>query len=1035
MTPTWLPLAGGIVPSGTQDGPFQEDERFANAQRALERGRAEYGARRYDEVQKLLDELIPQLRDLAGGDRTREPTDHALLYASALVLQARVHWRLSERARADRVAADAHRHVQHQLFAEALKLFRQHQDALREHPAESRLYTDFGIALYRTGSLTEAIVALRRSLATGIPPVEAFGYLGMSLSDLGWNNHDPTSYQQAIQELRKGLQLAPRDRLLLETLAITQERAGDKQHAVRTYCQAAIEAGTDNDVQAARGFLVSAIKIVPDDPQALCMLTLLLRSQGRQPDALRLLDRTLERFPKHPWALGLRGMIHGSEGKIDEALEDFAEAEVDGPALAWIWLEHAKVLVLRDQDAAEALVERAAKLLKRDDPMLRQARVQVTATATLIRAGQAAGTFLQPIASWLADVPIVRRVGQMMAPGYLDRLAVWARGNDPDALREAVQRLPDHAGSREALARLLFERGNYDEAADILEEAIRIAPNRTEPREDLARVHLARKRFAEAAAVLDEALVLWPESLVVLRLRAEAALKQGKPAEAARFCFRALRAVPTDEDVFEALVMTLQQAGHDLRALRDLGPDDFDVLEQAVAQRPEHTEGCDALGIVLFARGDLDGAIGAFEKAIGLAPERIETREWLVRVYLARSQYDKASAVVEEGLRRAPEAAGLLRLRGDVLGLLGKQEDALSFYLRAVRAAPTDDVAFDALIRGLIEGGREDEALLEVERKLKAMPGHGKALLQRGLLMQRMGRTKDSIEPLRAAEQALTDPGELLDARIALGNALRDCNDHETALEVFDRAIEVDNELGDARAYKAWLLVDTADYKRAVSVLQEAMARLSKDKEQHRTRFGWLLNGCGWALYCDGNTGMADLVAIFEESNELMPDSPYTRRNLAQALLRLDGRREEGRKVMEELAELGTSQVPPHFTGWCHFWLGRFEAAEHWLEAAASSEPENAAIVFDLSHTQLAQGKPSEEFYQKAKDCVRRHDLPRQRGLFHVALMDITGTIREGVVRWDQGIDRWRDLRESLLGARFPKGDLAALELLEQPVS
>ena len=93
--------------------------------------------------------------------------------------------------------------------------------------------------------------------------------------------------------------------------------------------QAAIEAGTDGDVQSAREFLTSALRVLPDDPQALCMLTLLLRSQDRQSDALRLLDRTLKQFPKHSWALALRGMIRQSEGKTEQALEDFAAVDVD----------------------------------------------------------------------------------------------------------------------------------------------------------------------------------------------------------------------------------------------------------------------------------------------------------------------------------------------------------------------------------------------------------------------------------------------------------------------------------------------------------------------------------------------------------------------------------------------------------------------------------------------------------------------------------------------------------------------------------
>ena len=1042
MTPSWLPRAGGIVPTGVPDGPLQEEELFASSQRALERARAEYEARRYDDVQKQLDELLAPLRDRAGNLDASRATDYALLYASALVLRARLHWRLAVRDRASSVAAHEHRQTQDQLFADALTLFRQHEDAIPKHPVASRLHTDFGIALYRTGSLRDAAETLRKALATGVPPVEAFAYLGMSLSNLGWSNKDPACYPEAIRELRKGLQLAPRDQVLLETLAITQERAGEKQHAVRTWCQAAIEAGTDGDAEAAREFLTSARRVAPDDPQALCMLTLLLQSQDRQSDALRLLERTLEQFPKHSWALALRGRIRQSEGKTEQALEDFAAVEVDGPSLAWVWLEHAKALASQDPKGAEVLVDRAAKLLEPDDKRLQDARFQVGAAVAV--AGMK--TYLQPKVAKLADTPFIRSIGDAIFPGVLDRVGLWARQNDLDGLRAIVERQPEEAEPRQALGELLLDRGEYAAAAEQFLQATRIAPARAEARMGLARAHLASKQFANAEAVLDEALALEPENVSILRLRVRAASDQGKLGEAMHFRFRAFRLMPASSQAFEDLVKAVLQAGQDTQGLRAVHHNDLELLRAAVAERPRHADGREALGILLFAHDRLDGALLAFAEAIGLAPERTDAREWLVCVQLACKDYEAASQAIAEGLKRTPEAATLLRLQGDVLARLGEPVEALSFYLRAVRAAPADDAAFEALVQGLLEAGREDEALLEVERKLKAAPGHGRALLHQARLLQRLGRAEESLASLEKAEQALTDPAALLEARIALGNALLHRNESAAASTAFDRAITVDNDIGDARAHKALLLLDTAEYGPAAEMLQEAMKRLSEGKEEHKARTGWLLNARGWALYCDGRTDMAELAAIFERSDEVMPNSPYARQNLARVLLRLDGRREDGLSILDELTELGSSQVPPHFTGWCHFRRGRFEAAEHWLEAASKAVPGSAAIAFDLSLTLLARGKPADDTYLQAKECARRHDLPRQRGLFHVALMDVTEAVRESVMSrdllvdgWrelresvmlrDLLVDRWRDLRESLIGAKFPESELAPLEL------
>ncbi|MFO1025953.1 MAG: hypothetical protein U1E70_12250 [Acetobacteraceae bacterium] len=44
----------------------------------------------------------------------------------------------------------------------------------------------------------------------------------------------------------------------------------------------------------------------------------------------------------------------------------------------------------------------------------------------------------------------------------------------------------------------------------------------------------------------------------------------------------------------------------------------------------------------------------------------------------------------------------------------------------------------------------------------------------------------------------------------------------------------------------------------------------------------------------------------------------------------------------------------------------------------------------------------------------------------YLALIVVNEAIRENVMRWYQGINRWRDLRDCLLAANFPMSELSA---------
>src|SRR5262245_5708819 len=519
MTAKWLPVEGGIVPLGDPSGPTQKEERFARLQGALEDARGEYHLRRYDAAEARLGTIFSAAEKLRDGR-------YNLLAASAYCLQGRIHWRRAERALETHTAAlvEEEHSKQDAAFRSAIKLFQDNQAFITADLLESRRYTDYAIALYRTEEREAAIEMLQRAQATGVMAAESFAYLGMVYRDRG-------ELKQAVDALQKGLQLAPGDKVLLETLAMTLEDAGSSDAALRTYCKAAVAAGKDEDRTTAQRLLRAALKIKPDDAQALSMLTLLLHSQNDDTAAKELLDATLEKFPMNSWALGLRGMILRDHGNTEAALADFDRAQVDSPDLAWIALEHAQAVAGRDAWKARKLVRQASQLLDENDVRVAQARVQIqvqNAVSGVSNFGRKAIDWLRAAAEKAAKSQPLRRVMELGPTVLLERLDELAKSvpEQVELLTEIINRWPDRVEPREALAARLLQQGNY----------------------------------AEAIAQAEAALALAPDSASLLGLKAKALDRNGDLAEAVRFYRRASRAERADDDRFDDLIGALIRA-------------------------------------------------------------------------------------------------------------------------------------------------------------------------------------------------------------------------------------------------------------------------------------------------------------------------------------------------------------------------------------------------------------------------------------------------------------------------------------------
>jgi tetratricopeptide (TPR) repeat protein len=635
--PIWLPAQGSIVPSVVSTGPPQEAERLAGYRRALEQGRLEVRLRRLDQAQQVLTALIPALRREVG-------QQHELLLASALVLQGRVDWRRRQRfakplPRGGKLYKPA---GEPRAFEEALWLFRSHEQAIPAQPGASGLFTDYGIALQRKGRFAEALKKLENAIRTGAAPPVAFGYAGMAHLNL-------KQFEAAIDLLEKGLELAPDNKTLLETLAQALEKpeVNRVDEAVRIYCRAAMAAGRDNDLDSAREALQAALSLRPGDLQALTMFTLLLQSQGEAAEAIGVLEQRLElKEGDSSWVLGLYGMMLREAGRNDEAVKVFERAEVQSSQLAWILLEHARAVAPKDVDGARALIEKASKHLGENDQQVAQTRMEVE----LHVMGRLLGKFANTIGNKtpesimslvessnvdLDKIAVLRAVVSIWPDNFDAREALIFTFLDQDdidsaedALKQAEEIIQEPPRILHLKGRVLEARGRRGEAIEFYRRAVNAGPKDVAASLSLASVLLDKNELGDAEMVLKEAERLFRDSPGLLHLQGRLQEAKGELSEAIRLYRRATRDEPKDDAPFVSLISALKKA--------DRVEDAFYELDS----RPKNPRALSEKGELLRTKGRFSEAracLQAAEKAFGEKTGRRDADLLRVRIDLGQT--------------------------------------------------------------------------------------------------------------------------------------------------------------------------------------------------------------------------------------------------------------------------------------------------------------------------------------------------------------------------------------------------------------
>ncbi len=324
------------------------------------------------------------------------------------------------------------------------------------------------------------------------------------------------------------------------------------------------------------------------------------------------------------------------------------------------------------------------------------ASLAAAAAARLIE--RRAGTRTACACAILASVPLFLVTAER-ARLWREPLALWesaARGNTFSAR------------SQIAIANLHLSERRVEDSLRAFEVALSRAPRNAAIQNSIAELHFQKGDYVKALEAADRAMEIDPSYVPAYLTAGNSFMAQGRAGEA----FRAFNAaLLLDGDNPSALFNMGSLLFQQNRYGQAVG-----VLEQAASLRPGDPDIHFRLGMSRLNVGDLQGAAEALEACLEAGPGRIDASVTLATVLTQLERHEEARRLLEGVVEVEPANAQALNGLGVLASARNEWTEAVSYFARAVAAAP-DDLKLLYNLAGALEAAGEPDAAMRAYRR------------------------------------------------------------------------------------------------------------------------------------------------------------------------------------------------------------------------------------------------------------------------------------------------------------------------------
>jgi len=560
-----------------------------------------------------------------------------------------------------------------------------------------------------------------------------------------------------------------------------------------------------HDLVEAEALFRECLASYPDNAYLINSVMEFLDNAGKPEAATDLIRGAVEREPEN---LSLRSTLANrllNEGDTDGAEEVLrTAAETFNSAAAWNRLATFYRSV-RNSAKALGAIEKVVELTGGGGNDLRFTQADV----------------LVDLGEYERAEEVVKSIDEPIYATLIRGRVHLAQGNPEQALRsfeKGIRHWPNNAGARYLAGAAAYELGDWRRATSELREALRADPSSTQAAKLLARIYFDRGDYQQAAAFAVRSAVRGRGNLqaddYVMAIRALTELRE---FDKARNRAADLRELPGQEAVSvaelahietaangaEAGIATIADSGLDLsdpqneRVLRSL-VENLLVLDrkkealaevQAALAANADSPGVHAIrGNILLRTGGADDARAAFERSLAIAPDNAES------------------------------LAGLAILSGNA----GDLAKAVALFDRAAENAKQNSPSYEYSAAQLtLKQGDKDGAMKRMREVMRKHPGHAGSRNDLAWLIADSGGDLDEALAIARDAQRLQASPEFLDT---LGVIHIKRNEGAAAVTVLEKAYAKRPDSPSLAMHLGMALAMEGGSERARELLQAAIA-------------------------------------------------------------------------------------------------------------------------------------------------------------------------------------------------------------------
>ena len=628
------------------------------------------------------------------------------------------------------------------------------------------------------------------------------------------------------------------------------------------------------DLPGARTDAEHAVKVAPNNENAVALLAALYRQAGDNPRAIDLLQTSLKTLPNSVELHQVLAALYQSAGDKPAAEDELRKVVQMQPKklvmhyqLAMFYLQSKRV------DDAERVLKHAIDVAD-DKDSAKLAYVQFLSSQRTREAGERA--LQEYIAREPDDYDLQLGLADLQrSGGEADKAIATYRG-----VINKDREGPKALTARNRIATIYVEQKKLDAASQLLEEVLKKNPRDNDALMLRGNIELDRGNAGAAIADLRAVLRDQPTAVGVLRTLARAHLSQGEPGLAEESLRAAMDAAPADTHVRIEMAQLLAQTQRAEQAVT--------LLEETVRANPTDPAAREALVRVDVQAMKLDAARTAAEDLKALRPDLAAGFYLAGVIAQGQNRLDDAQQNLEEAVRLQPRAMDALAALTRLENQRGHYDAALT---RAKAVAENDaknGVARNLLAEIYISGKHYIEAAAELQQTITLLPKWG--LPYRNLALTQIA-AKDVPGAIATYEKGVaateyTDP--MLVADLAMLYEQQGAADR--AIQQYNSLHKRNPRLDFAANNLAMLLVT---YRKDAASLDQARDLTAPFAKSENSA---LLDTHGWVQLKRGE--VADALSVLEKAAAQSPDSRVIRYHLGMAQLKA-GQRDRARSSLE----------------------------------------------------------------------------------------------------------------------------------------